>query len=177
MGDHVIPTLMNTRADLWMELLGDLAGCVLALHKTDPATRTSFSMADFGVFVQRIANFEGWSDDARKLFAQTEEAQEEQAAESQDLFDLMTELLVTSPELQSKYLSARKWADHIQAILPDYDADRKRKVNKGYISWALKANKELYRHRLGMATDDDRHTKIKTYAFKLPSEAEREAAA
>jgi hypothetical protein len=113
----------------------------------------------------------------RRLFARTEEAQEEQAAQSQDLFDLMTELLSTSPELQSKYLSARKWADQIQAILPDYDADRKRKINKGYIRWALKTNKELYRHRLGMADDADRHTKIKTYAFTLPSGAEREAAA
>jgi hypothetical protein len=96
-GEHLIPQLMTARTKVWCELLGDLAACVLALHHTDPATKTSFSMSDFGVFVQRIADYEGWGDDAHRLFVRAEKKQEDEAAQSQVLVDLFSQLLTEAP--------------------------------------------------------------------------------
>jgi hypothetical protein len=170
MGAHITPKLMANRSAWWLELLGDLANCVLAHHATDAATETILSMADFGVFVERTAQYEGWGAEARAMFTKINERQEDQSAQSRVVLELLTELLMNKPVLQGKALTAAAWAGHLQTLIPEYDLERKRKVNTGYVAWEIKAFSELFASRLNVIEDKIRRTKVKTYSFRLPLE-------
>jgi hypothetical protein len=82
----------------------------------------------------------------------------------------MSELLYASPMLQGVQKSAKEWADLLHNVIPGYDSDLFRKITKSYVGWEIKNVKDLYRSRLNMVEDIDRHTKTKTYAFRLPDE-------
>jgi Virulence-associated protein E len=169
-GDHLLPELMSMRQAVWLELLSDLSACVVALHKTDPATKTSFSMSDFGVFVQRIANYEKWGDAAHQMFMTTERKQEQQTADTQVIAELLPELLSSSPDLQGKFYTAKEWAEHFQHVIAEHDIDRRRMVNTNYVAYKFKTLADLYRRRFGLQEVENKHTKIKTYALSLPVE-------
>jgi hypothetical protein len=169
-GDHLLPELMSMRQAVWLELLSDLSACVMALHNTDPATKTSFSMSDFGVFVQRIADHEKWGEDAHQMFMATERKQEEQTANTQLLAELLPVLLTISPDLQGKFYTAREWAEHFQHVIAEHDIDRRRKVNTNYVSYMFKTFVDLYSRRFGLQEVENKHTKIKSYALSLPVE-------
>ena len=170
MGAHITPKLLANRSAWWLELLSDLANCVLAHHATDSATETILSMADFGVFVERTARYEGWGTEARSMFTKINERQEEQSAQARVVLELLTELLTNKPLLQGKALTAGDWTGHLQTLIPEHDQDRKRKVNKGYVAWEIKTFSELFASRLNVAEDMNRRTKVKTYSFRLPVE-------
>jgi hypothetical protein len=176
-GDHLLPELMSMRQAVWLELLSDLSACVVALHKTDPATKTSFSMSDFGVFVQRIADHEKWGDAAHLMFTTTERKQEEQTADTQVIAELLPELLSSRPDLQGKYCTAKEWAAHFQAVISEHDIDRKRKVTPNYIAYIFKTFSDLYRRRFGLRQVENKHTKIWSYALSMPVETEQKEAA
>jgi len=170
MGSDITPKLMGKRSEWWLELLGDLANCVLAHHATDAATETVLSMADFGVFVERTAQHEGWGDEARAMFTKINESQEDQSAQSRVVLELLTELLMNKPLLQGNALTAGAWANHLQTLIPEYDLERKRKVNTSFVAWEIKAFSELFASRLNLTQDKNRRTKVKTYSFRLPME-------
>ena len=167
MGEHILPELMKNRHDVWLGLLGDLAACVVALNHSRSDTRTSLSMADFGTFLQRIAQYEGWGAHARELVLGLERRQEQQAADNEDLLAVFEELLRKKAGLQQKALTAKDWATHLQEVVPAYDAKLKAKVNVGYVSQVLTRFRDLYERRLGMQVVMDAHRKINSYAFTL----------
>ena len=101
--ESLIKSFLAVRTEMWLDLIADLASCVCALAPTDPHTQTSFSLSDFGVFVQRVADYEGWGSDASKLFVDTERQQQEQAAKALTLGTLIPELLTTCPNLQGHF--------------------------------------------------------------------------
>ncbi len=167
-GEHLLPSLMAKRESIWAELLDDLSACVLALHNVPAATiKTSFSMADFGVFVQRIATFEKWGMEAERMFLATEKKQEEQAADHQVLAELLPELLASSPDLQGNFYSAREWADYFQGMISDYDHARKSKVTFSYVNYIFKTWADLYRRKFGLEERINSHTKTKQYSLRL----------
>lgn len=168
-GDHLLPRLMAARNAIWSELLADLSACVLALHNTDAATKTSLSMADFGVFVQRIAEYEDWGDLAIQMLLTTEKKQEQQSAEKQVIAELLTELFVNNPGMQGHFYTAHQWADHLQTVISEHDYDNKRKVTPNYVNYTFKTFADLYK-RLFMMTDKfNLRTKIKEYALQMPA--------
>jgi hypothetical protein len=167
MGECLVPALLVQRSALWKELLGDLARCVLAMHHTRPDTATALSMADFGVFLQRCADYEGWGEQARAMVRTINARQEDQSAQARIVLDLMTELLRTSPTLQGKELTAKDWVERLQKLIPDHDVELVRKVNKSYFAWEIKTFSDLFTARLGMVASENKHSKTKTYAFRL----------
>jgi ribosomal protein L37AE/L43A len=170
MGEHITPKLLANRSGWWLELLGDLANCVLAHHATDSATETVLSMADFGVFVERTAQHEGWGVEARAMFNIINERQEDQSAQSRVVLELLTELLIKKPVLQGKSLTAAEWTEHLQTLIPDYELERKRKVNKSYVAYEIRTFSELFVSRLNMVEDRIRRAKVNIYSFRLPVE-------
>jgi ribosomal protein L37AE/L43A len=172
-GEHLLPELMSLREDIWVELLSDLSACVLALHHTDPATKTSFSMADFGVFVQRIANYEGWGETAHRMFISTEKKQEQQTADTQALAALVPEFFRFRCSDEGKFYTAREWSDNFLSVIPENDRELRSKVTANYVSWVFKAYADLYQRRFGLQEGKDLHTKTKTYSLRLPQDTEQ----
>jgi hypothetical protein len=170
-GEFLLPELMAIRSVIWTELLADLSACVLALHATDPATKTSFSMADFGVWVQRIADHEGWGDAAHQMFTAVEKKQEQQTIETQPLAELLPEYFRSCPTHQGKFFTAREWCAHFQSVIPETDGELRRKVTANYVRYIFKIHADLYRRRFGLAEDIDRHAKLKLFALRLPKHA------
>jgi ribosomal protein L37AE/L43A len=167
-GECLLPSLMAIRGEIWMELLADLSGCVLALHNTDPTTKTSFSMADFGVFVMRIANHEGWGDMARKMFIAVEKKQEQQTIESQPLAALIPEYFSCCANHEGRFFSAREWCAHFHSVIPDTDVELRRKVTANYVGYVFKVHADIYTRQFGLELGEDAHTKIKLYGLRLP---------
>jgi hypothetical protein len=170
MAGFILPKLLENRSALWLELLGDLAACVLAFNATEVATMTSFSMADFGVDVQRCADYEGWGKEAEAMFAHTERKQGELTAKSRLVPGLLTDLLHRQPELQGKALTASDWTGHLQTIIPSYEVELSRKVNQFFLSWELKTYADTFAQQFSMVVGWDSHGKINTYSFRLPVE-------
>jgi hypothetical protein len=167
-GDYLLPNLMNLREDIWEELLSDLGACVLALHNSSPATRTSFSMADFGVWVQRIADYEGWGDAAEEMFLTVEKKQEQQTASTQALASLIPEYFFACPDDQGEFYTARQWATNFQQVIDPHEKELSNKINTSYIQHILKVYEDLYTRKFRMKIDQDKHTKINRYALWLP---------
>ena len=165
--DYLLPTFMEHRTRLWLDLIADLASCVLALNSTEPSTKTSFSMSDFGVFVQRVATYEGWGDEAAQLLIKAEHQQDKQAAEALRLGTLIPELLRFNPSLQGKFLPAREWADYLQQLIPEHDRETRERVVSSYITHILKVHSEVFRRTCGMEIGYDKHDEVRTYSFRL----------
>jgi hypothetical protein len=127
-------------------------------------------MADFGVFVQRIADYEGWGGAAHKMFVATEKKQEQQTADTQVLAELIPELFRVSPDLAGRYLTAREWSDYFQRVISQRDVERQRKVTPNYVGYILKTFADLYRRQFGLTSDIDKHTKTKRYALRMPEQ-------
>lgn len=167
MGDYLIPALMAQRGTIWRELLADLTACVIALNKTNPDTKTSLSMADFGVFVQRVASYEGWSDEADRLFVQVATQQEQQTADTQMLAELLPQVFEFAPDLQGKFLTATEWVAHYQAVLGNFELERKGKINTNYVGYVFKTFSDLFTRCFGLEVEEDKHKKIKRYAMSM----------
>jgi hypothetical protein len=170
-GGHLLPALMSKRSAIWRELLANLVACVVALHRTDPATKTSLSMADFGVFVERIAGYEGWADEADQLFVRVAGRQEQQTADTQMLAELLPLVFEDVPSIQGKFLSAGEWVDYYQAVLGEHDAERRKKINTNYVGYVFKVFSDLFTRRFGLEVETDKHTKTKRYAMRMPSQS------
>ena len=104
------------------------------------------------------------------MFTKINERQDDQSAQSRIVLELLTELLTNRPGLQGTALTAADWTDHLQTLIPEYDLERKRKVNKNHVAWEIKAFSELFASRLNMVEDIIRRTKVKIYSFRLPLE-------
>jgi hypothetical protein len=168
LGAHVSPTLLKKRDAMWAELLPDLARCVIGLANTPSDTKTVFSMADFGAFAQRIANDEGWGDDARELFRWINKRQEGQQADSRVVLSLVTELLTRKPKLVGCEMTAKQWVISLQEIIPEHDKDLHRRVQSNYFAWETKAFRDLFVGRLGMVLGENKHLKVVSYSFNPP---------
>jgi hypothetical protein len=166
-GQHLLPELMKARPAIWIELIADLAACVIGLASTPANTKTSFSMADFGVWVQRIADHEGWSSEAESMFAHIENKQEAASVDALILGSLIPDLLRQKPALQGALLSANAWESHLQEFIGEHDRERKQLVTSRYIGWMLKSHEQTFKRSLGMKTAKNSHTKTKLYSFTL----------
>jgi hypothetical protein len=166
-GQYLLPELLKARQAIWIELIADLTACVVGQASTPANTKTSFSMADFGVWVQRIADHEGWGTEATSMFAQIENKQEVASMDALVLSDLLPDLLSQRPELQGKLLSARAWEEKIQDVIANHDLESKQLLTARYIGWVLKAHEQTFVRSLGMKKDKDSHSKLTLYSFNL----------
>jgi hypothetical protein len=164
-GAHLLPAFMQVRPQLWALLVRDLTACVDALNSTDPATRTSFSMSDFGSWVNRIAAHEGWEEDADQMFAATAHQQEDQAASSNMILRLLGEHFATSDGQAGKFLRASEWINLLMPLLGEHDREGRAKLTTHYFGYVAKVNKTLLEHQMGMAVQIDKHNKATLYAF------------
>lgn len=168
-GAHLSPQLLKKRSTMWVELIADLARCMISLANTPRSTKTVFSMADFGVFVQRCANNEGWGDQAREMLLWVTRQQEGQQAETRVVLNLVEELLRREPDLIGQSMTAGQWTELIWKGIPESEAELKGRVNKNFFAYETKTFKDLFEKRLGMTVAQNRNTHTNHYRFQVPS--------
>ena len=173
LSDYLIPEFLKHRTTLWLDLVADLLVVVKALAQTDPATKTSFSMADFGTLVQRTANYEGWGTEATAMFKQLGAKQDEAAVQSLLLGSLLP-LVLRDPdyryEVSDGWRTAEEWTRLLLLKVDENDVESRRKITTHYVATMLKLHQEIFERKLGMETDYNKTTKIHRYKFTLPDE-------
>ncbi len=165
----IIPELIDLRQDLRMEELRNCAHVLLALSQTSPTTTTKYSVADFGSFVLRCAQYEGWAEKAEAMLNQLISDQADIAAENNALVDLLASMLGRSPDLIGKTYTTGFWADclHISGVL-DHDIAMKSRVNGKYLAWQFKTHTKVFEDKLGMVVTEDKTKRQNVYTFQPP---------
>lgn len=174
-GASVLPGFLAQRGALWAELIGDLHGILRRLPKTDPHTKTSFSMSDFGVLTQRCADAEGWGNECREMFWTLERAQEDHVVEHSFYMQLIADHLARQPSDVDVFYTAAEWCNKLVSLIPERDREGLQKLTKNCFGQTMKLQASTYRNRLGMrtASDDLGPTKVNRYSFRgyvLPEE-------
>jgi hypothetical protein len=165
----IIPELIGVRQDLRLEELRNCAYALLALSQTSPTTTTSYSVADFGSFVMRCAQFEGWAEEAEAMLNQLVSDQSATAIENNALVDLLASMFERTPDLIGKTYTTGFWANclHVNGVL-DYDVAMKSRVNGKYLAWQFRTHTKVFQDRLGMIVKEDKAKGQNVYTFNPP---------
>jgi len=106
-------------------------------------------MADFGVFLQRCADYKGWGNEAQAMVRTVNAKQEDQSAQSGSAraVDGLASLVAGVPEegMHGQGVGRTSAGGDSGIRL-----DLKRKLNKSYFAWEIKTFKDLFVERLCM---------------------------